>query len=111
MFTEAQLQRIEDNFRTAAEEFDFTFQRPFALGNGIAVFGHISNYGSKNGTAILLMSLSDDETRKAAFAWCEAHQMFCSSLNPAFLTGEYRRSYFREMLRDWGRFEHDPIEK
>ena len=111
MLTETQLQRIEENFRLAAAEFGFNFQRFFEMDNGVTAFGHISNYGSKNGTVIFLMSPPDFDTenKKQIAAWCESHQMFFSFLNADLLTGEYRRSYFREMLRDWGRFAPELI--
>ena len=111
MLTEAQLQQIEKSFRMAAEEFDFTFERPFVLSGGITAFGHISDYGSRNGTVIFLISPPDynTENRKQVNEWCEANQMFYSYLNAEQLTGDYRRSYFREMLRDFGRFGEKPV--
>ena len=78
MLAEAQLQRIEENFRLAAAEYGFVFQRSFELDYGITAFVHISNYGSKNGTVIFLMSPPDFDTenKKQIAAWCESHQMF-----------------------------------
>mgnify|MGYP003307677013 CR=1 FL=1 len=36
--------------------------------------------------------------------WCKENDCFCSFISIEPLIGEYRRSYFREMLRDWGKY-------
>ncbi len=104
MFSEEQIQIVRKNFLLASKEFDFEFVSPFALTDEIEAFAYITNYGSKNGAVICLTSTEDYKYDKRVIEWCKKMDCFCSFLNIDLILGEYRRSYFREMLRDWGRF-------
>ncbi|MBQ5601378.1 MAG: hypothetical protein IIU77_01000 [Clostridia bacterium] len=104
MLSEEQIRIARSNFMLAAKDFGFEFESPFTPTDGLEVFGYITNYGSKNGTVICLTSPSDWQSDKAVFDWCKEMNCFCSVLNIEHLLGEYKRSYFREMLRDWGKY-------
>ena len=106
MITETQHERAVQNFSLAAQEFDFKFQEPFVINEELRAFGHITKYGSKNGTVICLCSPPDYsvDREKEILDWCQENGFYCSFLNAELLTGEYNRSYFRDMLRDWGKY-------
>ena len=104
MFNDDQIKNARHNFALASEEFGFEFVSPFTLTDGIEVFGYISNYGSKNGVVICLTTPPDFLTDNRIADWCKEMDCFYSCLNIELLTGEYKRSYFREMLRDWGNY-------
>ena len=104
MIHDDKLKIARHNFALAAEEFGFKFESPFSLSNEIEAFGYISNYGSKNGVVVCLMSPPDFLTDNAVADWCKENNCFCSFLNIELISGAYKRSYFREMLRDWGKY-------
>ena len=104
MFNDDQIKNARYIFALASEEFGFEFVSPFTLTDGIDVFGYISNYGSKNGVVICLTTPPDFLTDNRIADWCKEMDCFYSCLNIELLTGEYKRSYFREMLRDWGNY-------
>ena len=103
MFTEAELKAAAENFRIAASEFEFDFIENISLDEGITAFGYIPQYGSKNGAIICLTAPPDFPPDKKVAQWCNDNGYFCSLLNIQFLTGNYDRSYFKEMLNDWGK--------
>ena len=103
MFIDDQIKNARHNFALASEEFGFEFVSPFNLSDEIEVFGYISNYGSKNGVVICLTSPPDCYTDKRVVDWCKEANCFYSFLNIELFAGEYKRAYFREMLRDWGK--------
>lgn len=102
MLVDDQIKKARHNFILASEEFGFEFVSPFNLTDEIEVFGYISNYGSKNGAVICLTTPLDSMDNRVV-DWCEKMDCFYSFLNIEFLTGEYKRSYFRRLLRDWGK--------
>ena len=104
MLVDDQIKNARHNFVLASEEFGFEFVSPFNLTDEIEVFGYISNYGSKNGAVICLTAPPDFLTDNRVADWCKEMDCFYSFLNIEPLIGEYRRSYFREMLRDWGKY-------
>ena len=104
MFIDDQIKNARHNFALASEEFGFEFVSPFNLTDEIEVFGYISNYGSKNGAVIGLTAPPDFLLDNRVTDWCSEADCFCSFLNIELLTGEYNRSYFREMLRDLGKY-------
>ena len=104
MFIDDQIKNARHNFALASEEFGFEFVSPFNLTDEIEVFGYISNYGSKNGVVICLTSPPDCYTDKRVVDWCKEADCFYSFLNIESFAGEYKRAYFREMLRDWGKY-------
>ena len=104
MITEEQRRIAADAFKTAARDFGFDFiESPF-LDDGISAFGYISGYGSKKGTVIDLLSFPDDSPDQKLLLWCKKNGCHCSFLNIQPLLEGYHRSYFREMLRDWGHY-------
>jgi len=105
MFSEEQITIARNHFKTAAEEFDFEFESPFALTDELEVFGYIPNYGSKNGVVILLMQpANSSHIENKVIDWCKEMDCYYSFLNIELLLGTYKRSYFRQMLRDWGKY-------
>ena len=104
MFTDEQIKNARNNFALAAEEFGFEFVSPFALTDEIEAFGYISNYGSKNGVVICLITPPDYLSDSRVADWCKEMDCFYSFLSIELITGEYKRSYFREILRDWGKY-------
>lgn len=104
MISEKEIAKARENFLLASKDFDFDFQSPFPLTDSLTAFGYIENYGSENGAVVCLTSPPDFQTDPRVFEWCEQNHYFCSFINVETLLGEYERSYFREMLRDWGRF-------
>lgn len=104
MVTDEQLIRATDNFLSASEDFGFVWESPYFLTDELRAFGYIGNYGSKNGVVICLTSPPDFLTDNRIADWCAQHDCFCSFLNIESCSGEYNRSYFRNMLRDWGKY-------
>ena len=104
MSFEDKARMVRQNFILAAEEFGFEFESPFTLTDDLEVFGYIPNYGSKNGVVICLKEPSDCLHDRRVLDWCREMDCFYSCLNVDFYSQEYKRSYFREMLRDWGKF-------
>ncbi len=105
MISENELDKVREKFRLAATDFGFSFCSPIELGETFSAFGYIEKYGSKNGVVISLFSDSDYLVDKEVKAWCKKNGVFYSCINIQPLLGEYKPSYFREMLRDWGKFE------
>ena len=104
MTDEQKIELIRNNFLRAAEDFGVEFESPFSLADGLEVFGYIPNYGSRNGAVICLDSSMNPEAAQRIHEWCKEMECFCSTLSTEFYAVEYKRSVFREMLRDWGRF-------
>ena len=104
MTDEQKIKRIRNNFLRAAEDFDFEFESPFSLTDELEAFGYIPNYGSENGVVIGLASSTGTGIDPRIADWCKKMNCFYSVLSIEFYAQEYKRSYFREMLRDWGRF-------
>ena len=104
MINDDQIKIARHNFMLASEEFNFEFVSPFTLTDEMEVFGYIPNYGSKNGVVVCLTSMPDFPTDSEVVSWCKEMNCFCSFLNIEPLTKEYKRSYFREMFRDWGKY-------
>ena len=104
MISEAERKIAREKFERAAREFGFVFHSPFDLTDTLSVFGYIENYGSKNGTVICLDHDEDLRVDPDVSAWCKEMECFCSFINIDPLLEEYKPSYFRAMLRDWGKF-------
>lgn len=104
MLADNQIKMARRNFILASEEFGFEFVSPFNLTNEIEVFGYISNYGSKNGVVVCLTTPPDFLIDNRVADWCKETDCFYSFLNIELLAGEYKRSYFQEILRDWGKY-------
>ena len=104
MLSEEQIKIARNHFILASEEFDFAFESPFALTDELEVFGYIPNYGSKNGVVICLRPPENTQIDRRIIDWCKEMECFYSILIIEPLLGVYKRSYFREMLRDWGKY-------
>ena len=104
MISEAECKIAREKFERAAREFDFIFHSPFHLTDTLSVFGYIESYGSQNGTVICLDYASDLSTDPDVAAWCKEMECFCSFMSIEPLLGVYKSSYFRAMLRDWGKY-------
>ena len=104
MISKAERNIAREKFERAAREFGFIFHSPFDLTDTLSAFGYIENYGSKNGTVICLDYASDLSIDPDVSAWCKVMECFCSFISIEPLLGEYKPSYFRAMLRDWGKY-------
>lgn len=103
MISEDKIKSARNNFILASEEFGFEFVNPFSLTDEIEAFGYISNYGSKNGVVICLTTPPDFLIDNRVIDWCKKMDCSYSFINIELLTVKYKQSYFREMLRDWGK--------
>ena len=104
MISKSQEKIAREKFELAANDFDFVFHSPYALTETLSVFGYIENYGSKNGTVICLTSPPGFPTDQFVIDWCKQMECFVSFISIEPLLGEYKAPYFREMLRDWGKY-------
>lgn len=104
MISEVELNKVREKFVLAAKDFGFVFHSPFVLTDTLSVFGYIENYGSKNGTVICLTSPPDFSVNQDVIEWCEQMECFVSFINIEPLLGEYKTSFFRELLHDWGKY-------
>jgi len=104
MICNASVEIARQTFERASKELGFVFHSPFALTDSLNAFGYIESYGSKNGVVVCLLASPDEPIDREVVAWCRQMECFCSFVNIEPLLGEYKASYFREMLRDWGKF-------
>jgi len=104
MISQTDISKARENFMIASEYFGFKFHSPFALTDELTVFGYIENYGSKNGAVICLFESPNYEIDKKVISWCKEMDCFYSFIDIEPLLGGYSTSYFREMLRDWGKY-------
>ena len=105
MISEKNVNKARENFELAAKEFGLIFHSPYMLTDTISAFGHIENYGSKNGSIIVLIAPPGFQANQGISEWCERNNFFCSFVNIQPLIGVYDASYFKEMLQDWGYFK------
>ena len=104
MISKSLEQIAREKFELAAKDFDFAFHSPYALTDTLSAFGYIENYGSKNGVVICLTEPPDFSTNQDVYNWCKQMDRFVSFISIEPLLEEYKTSYFREMLRDWGKY-------
>ncbi|MBQ7870611.1 MAG: hypothetical protein IJ357_00510 [Oscillospiraceae bacterium] len=104
MITETEYHIARERFEQAAKDCGFVFHSPFDMTDTLSAFGYIEGYGSKNGTVVCLISSSDPSIDQKVIEWSRQMECFCSFIFIEPLLGEYKPSYFREMLRDWGKF-------
>lgn len=93
---------IVDKFNTAAKEFNFNFITPYCANKNheLCFFGYLFKDNPEKGVIIDIIHDFEDrniEKRK----YCEDNNLFYSCLYIEPLLGEYKRSYFSEMLNDW----------
>lgn len=100
--TREEKELIRKNFKIASEEFDFFFISPHYMGedNQYQFFGYLFRDSLEKGVVIDIVSNAEESNKQKA-EYCRAHNIFYSSLALEPLLQEYKRSYFREMLRDW----------
>ena len=94
--------KIIEKFEKASEEFEFNFVYPYYMGenNEFCFLGYLFRDNLEKGVLIdVFFDINDldDEKRK----YCKKQNIFYSCLFAETLLGEYKRAYFREMLRDW----------
>ena len=104
MISKSQEKIVRERFELAAKDFGFVFHSPYVLSDTLSAFGYIENYGSKNGVVICLTAPPDFSTNQAVIDWCKQMECFVSFISIEPLLGEYKNIYFREMLRDWGKY-------
>ena len=93
---------IVEKFETASKEFNFNFITPYCLGenNELCFFGYLFKENDEKGVIIdIVCDFEGMDIKKRKY--CEANNLFYSCLNITPLLGEYKRSYFSEMLKDW----------
>ena len=93
---------IIENFEIAAKEFNFNFVTPYYAGKNheLCFFGYLYKDNHEKGVIIDIIcdfENSNIEKRK----YCKENNLFYSCLYIEPLLGEYKRSYFCEMLKDW----------
>ena len=93
---------IIEKFEIAAKEFNFNFTTPCYAGenNELCFFGHLFKENAHKGVLIDIVcdfEEMDDEKMK----FCKANNIQYSCLFISPMLGEYKRSYFSEMLKDW----------
>lgn len=94
---------IIDNFELAEKEFDFCFISPYSVGeeNEWQFFGYLFRDNLDKGVVIDFLFDEEDDSMAEKRKYCNEKNIFYSCLNAEPLLGEYKKSYFREMLRDW----------
>ena len=93
---------IVENFEMAAIEFDFCFISPYQTEDNeeYCFFGYLCKDNLEKGVIIDFMEEENvlySQKRK----YCAEQGLFYSYLSAKPFLGEYKRSCFREMLRDW----------
>ena len=93
---------IIEKFEIAAKEFNFKFVSPYCMGenNEFCFFGHLFKENGQKGVVIdIICEFENSDIKKHKY--CKANNIFYSCLYITPLLGEYKRSYFSEMLKDW----------
>lgn len=94
--------KIVENFERASEEFEFNFVSPHYRGenNEFCFLGYLFRDNLEKGVLIdVFFDINDLDDKKRRY--CKEQNIFYSRLFAEPLLGEYKRAYFREMLRDW----------
>ena len=102
MITEKIIDSIVEKFEIASKEFDFNFVSPYCTGKNheMCFFGYLFKDNPEKGVAIdIIYDYESRNTEKRKY--CEENNLFYSCLYIEPLLGEYKRSYFSEMLKDW----------
>ena len=93
---------IVEKFETASKEFDFNFIAPYCTEKNpdLRFFGYLFKDKPEKGVIIdVICDFDDGNAEKRRY--CEDNNLFYSCLYIEPLLGEYKRSYFCEMLKDW----------
>ena len=93
---------IVDKFDIAAKEFNFNFITPYYANEDheLCFFGYLFKDNPEKGVIIdIICDFEDRNIEKRKY--CDDNNLFYSCLYIEPLLGEYKRSYFSEMLKDW----------
>lgn len=93
---------IIEKFEMASEEFEFNFVSPHYIGenNEFCFLGYLFKDNIEKGVLVdVVFDIDDIDDAKRRY--CKEQNIFYSCLFAEPLLGEYKRAYFREMLRDW----------
>ena len=93
---------IVEKFEIASKEFNFNFIAPYCpcKNHELCFFGYL--FKDNPGKGVIIDIICDFENRNIEKRkYCEDNNLFYSCLYIEPLLGEYKRSYFSEMLKDW----------
>lgn len=102
MMDEKIISSIVEKFEIASKEFNFNFIAPYCIGENhkLCFFGYLFKDKPERGVIIdVIFNYEDRNIEKRKY--CEDNNLFYSYLYIEPLLGEYKRSYFSEMLKDW----------
>lgn len=102
MMNDKEKDLIKKKFEIASGEFDFCFISPYCVNEQeeLSFFGYLFRGNNEKGVVIDIISdVNEIDERKREY--CSQNQIFYSQLFIDPLIGEYNRSYFGEMLKDW----------
>lgn len=91
-----------EKFEIASKEFNFNFIAPYYTceNHELCFFGYL--FKDNPGRGVIIDIICDFEDRNIEKRkYCEDNNLFYSCLYIEPLLGEYKRSYFSEMLKDW----------
>lgn len=93
---------IVEKFEIASKEFNFNFVAPYCTDKNheLCFFGYLFKDNPEKGVIIdIICDFEDRNIEKRKY--CKDNNLFYSCLYIEPLLGEYKRSYFSEMLKDW----------
>ena len=93
---------IVEKFETASKEFNFNFIAPYCIEKNpeLCFFGYLFKDNPEKGVLIdIIHDFKGGNIEKRKY--CEDNNLFYSCLYIEPLLGEYKRSYFSEVLKDW----------
>ncbi|MBQ4333425.1 MAG: hypothetical protein IJC33_06585 [Clostridia bacterium] len=102
MINDAITNNIIEKFEMASKEFNFNFVTPYCTGENqeFRFFGYLFKDNPERGVIIdIICGFEGVNAEKRRY--CEDNNLFYSCLYIDSLLGEYKRSYFSEMLKDW----------
>jgi hypothetical protein len=95
--------KVQDAWRTAAQELGFEFVAPYSLSAGsesIEYHGFVSGFGSPKGTVFLASSTFEEDVSSAGRIAASGGYFF--SVISAVGYSSFKRAHFVETLKDWG---------
>lgn len=99
--------KVRNIWENASKDFNFKFISPFEINIGnsniITIFGHISGYGSVNGTLIEIISPPEFNIDKRISEYAKENNFYYSFINEEFFKF-YDYDYFKGILDDWGKY-------
>ena len=102
MINDMIMKSIIEKFETASKEFDFNFIAPYCAEKNpeLRFFGYLFKDNLEKGVIIDVVDDFDYENAEKQ-RYCKDNNLFYSCLYIEPLLGEYKHSYFSEMLKDW----------